>query len=139
MCIYLLHWFEIKTCIQCIRVHIPQIQEYHLNYYLLRSRHYDLYYRVYYWTVCHSNVLVSLFPSDEFNSEQELLIDQLWVNIKVQPRKMIALFRQDLAGFSETVKFLCQLSNGDHSPNFFRQTSLLFHKCLAERFNLDDA
>ena len=29
--------------------------------------------------------------------------------------------------------------NGDHSPNFFRQTSLLFHKWLAERFNLDDA
>ena len=28
---------------------------------------------------------------------------------------------------------------GDHSPNFFRQTSLLFHKWLAERFNLDDA
>jgi len=30
-------------------------------------------------------------------------------------------------------------SNGDHSPNVFRQTSLLFHKWLAERFNLDDA
>jgi hypothetical protein len=29
--------------------------------------------------------------------------------------------------------------NRDHSPNFFRQTSLLFHKWLAERFNLDDA
>jgi hypothetical protein len=29
--------------------------------------------------------------------------------------------------------------NGDYSPNFFRQTSLLFHKWLAERFNLDDA
>ena len=29
--------------------------------------------------------------------------------------------------------------NGDHSPNFFRQTSLLFHKWLAERFNHDDA
>ena len=29
--------------------------------------------------------------------------------------------------------------NEDHSPNFFRQTSLLFHKWLAERFNLDDA
>ena len=29
--------------------------------------------------------------------------------------------------------------NGDHSLNFFRQTSLLFHKWLAERFNLDDA
>jgi hypothetical protein len=29
--------------------------------------------------------------------------------------------------------------NGDHSPNVFRQTSLLFHKWLAERFNLDDA
>jgi hypothetical protein len=28
---------------------------------------------------------------------------------------------------------------GDHSPNFFRQTSLLFHKWFAERFNLDDA
>jgi hypothetical protein len=32
-----------------------------------------------------------------------------------------------------------KLANGDHSPNFFRQTSLLFHKWLAERFNLDDA
>jgi hypothetical protein len=31
------------------------------------------------------------------------------------------------------------ISNGDHSSNFFRQTSLLFHKWLAERFNLDDA
>jgi hypothetical protein len=30
-------------------------------------------------------------------------------------------------------------SNGDHSPNCFRQTSLLFHKWLAERFNLHDA
>ena len=29
--------------------------------------------------------------------------------------------------------------NGDHSPNFFRQTPLLFYKWLAERFNLDDA
>ena len=29
--------------------------------------------------------------------------------------------------------------NRDHSPNFFLQTSLLFHKWLAERFNLDDA
>jgi hypothetical protein len=29
--------------------------------------------------------------------------------------------------------------NRDHSPNFFRQTSLLFHKWLAERFNLDGA
>jgi hypothetical protein len=29
--------------------------------------------------------------------------------------------------------------NGDHSPNFFRQTSLLFHEWLAERFNLEDA
>jgi hypothetical protein len=29
-------------------------------------------------------------------------------------------------------------TNRDHSPNFFRQTSLLFHKWLAERFNLDD-
>jgi hypothetical protein len=29
--------------------------------------------------------------------------------------------------------------NGDHSPNFFRQTSLLFHKWLAERFNLEEA
>jgi hypothetical protein len=29
--------------------------------------------------------------------------------------------------------------NGDHLPNFFRQMSLLFHKWLAERFNLDDA
>ena len=28
--------------------------------------------------------------------------------------------------------------NGDHSPNVFRQTSLLFHKWLADRFNLDD-
>jgi hypothetical protein len=34
----------------------------------------------------------------------------------------------------------CQnVNNRDHSPNFFRQTSLLFHKWLAERFNLDDA
>ena len=32
-----------------------------------------------------------------------------------------------------------QLDNGDHSPNFFRQTSLLFHRWLAEHFNLDDA
>ena len=31
------------------------------------------------------------------------------------------------------------IRNRDHSPNFFRQTSLLFHKWLAERFNLDDA
>jgi hypothetical protein len=29
--------------------------------------------------------------------------------------------------------------NRDHSPKFFRQTSLLFHKWLAKRFNLDDA
>jgi hypothetical protein len=29
--------------------------------------------------------------------------------------------------------------NRDHSPNFFRQTSLLFHKWLSERFNLVDA
>ena len=29
--------------------------------------------------------------------------------------------------------------NGNHSPDFFRQTSLLFHKWLPERFNLDDA
>ena len=31
------------------------------------------------------------------------------------------------------------ISNGDHSSNCFRKTSLLFHKWLAERFNLDDA
>ena len=31
------------------------------------------------------------------------------------------------------------IRNRDHSPNFFRQTSLLFHKWLAERINLDDA
>ena len=31
------------------------------------------------------------------------------------------------------------ISNGDHSSNFFRQTSLLFHKWLTKHFNLDDA
>ena len=31
------------------------------------------------------------------------------------------------------------IENGDHSPNFFRQKLLLFHKWLAERFNHDDA
>ena len=31
------------------------------------------------------------------------------------------------------------ISNEDHSSNFFRQTSLLFNKWLAERFNLDDS
>ena len=36
-------------------------------------------------------------------------------------------------------KFNIAGNNRDHSPNFFRQTSLLFHKWLAERFNLDDA
>jgi hypothetical protein len=32
-----------------------------------------------------------------------------------------------------------QSTNRDHSRNFLRQTSLLFHKWLAERFQLDDA
>jgi hypothetical protein len=32
-----------------------------------------------------------------------------------------------------------QSTNRDRSRTFLRQTSLLFHKWLAERFNLDDA
>ena len=47
--------------------------------------------------------------------------------------------------FNIFVLFCCRIntyiffSNGDHSSNFFLQTSLLFHKWLAERFNLDHA
>ena len=37
------------------------------------------------------------------------------------------------------LSYLIKSVNGDHSPNFLRQTSLLFHKWLAERFYLDDA
>jgi hypothetical protein len=36
-------------------------------------------------------------------------------------------------------KCLERNSNRDHSPNFFRHMSLLFHKWLPERFNLVDA
>ena len=60
------------------------------------------------------------------------------------------LIKVQLSSFPELVRFqsfiiltfdpgVTMSFNGDHSPNFFRQTSLLFHKWLAERFNLDDA
>jgi hypothetical protein len=36
-------------------------------------------------------------------------------------------------------EYVLLIRNGDHLPNFFRLTSLLFHKWWAERLNLDDA
>jgi hypothetical protein len=48
----------------------------------------------------------------------------------------VNVYNQELCLITE---FSVIMYNRDHSPNFFRQTSLLFHKWLAERFNLDDA
>ena len=66
------------------------------------------------FTVCHSNVLVGLLPvvePEQIHSEQEFLIDQLWVHIQTQSRMVITLFRHYLSVYFKLYFFYSSCSN----------------------------
>ena len=77
-----------------------------------------------------------LIRLNRFNAATFLYLSQvrIWMSIG------ISYFLLHSVIWGEKWLFVLLISvTGGHPPNFFRQTSLLFHKWLVERFNLDDA